>query len=75
MPDNGELTQLAETYAIQVRELSNAAAALGMRIAACKEIEENIREVERLRTLADQARENLLGALESFKSRNSAAAG
>ena len=64
---------LAETYSIRVRELSDAVATLGRRIAAGEQIGENIREVERLRVLVDQANENLLSALESPKSQTSAA--
>ena len=72
---NRELNETCPNYAIRVRELSDAAATLGRRIAAGEQIERNIRAVKQLRALADQAREDLLGALESFKSRNSAAAG
>jgi hypothetical protein len=67
------LANLAETYAIRARELSDAAAILGRRITAGEQIGENIREVERLRVLVDQANENLLSALESPKSQTSAA--
>ena len=73
LPDRKELKKLAEAYAIQARELSDAAATLGRRIAAGEQIQENIREVKRLRALADQASENLLDAVESPQSRNSAA--
>ena len=69
-PDSGshpELTNLAESYAIRIRELSDAVATLGRRIAAREQIEENIREVKRLKTLADQAGEELFGVLESPK--------
>ena len=73
MGDDLELTNLAETYAIQVRELSDAVATLGRRIAAGEQIGENIREIKQLRALVEQAGENLLGALESPKSRMYAA--
>ena len=73
MGDDLELTNLAETYAIRVRELSDAVATLGRRIAAGEHIGENIIDVKRLRALAEQAAENLLDGLESPKSRISAA--
>ena len=68
-----KLSKLAETYATRVRELSDAVAKLGRRIAAREQINEDIRNVRRLRALAEQASENLLGALESPQSRTSAA--
>ena len=68
-----ELKNLAETYAMRVRELSDAVATLGRKIAAGEQIGKNISEVKRLQALADQASENLLVALESPKSRTSAA--
>ena len=68
-----ELTHLAETYAIRVREFSDAVATLGRRIAARKQIGENLTEVERLKGLVEQASEELLDALESPESRFSAA--
>jgi hypothetical protein len=64
---------LAETYSIRVRELSDAVATLGRRIAAGEQIGENLREVKRLRALADQASENLLNATELPKAHTSAA--
>ena len=64
MSGGEELKNLSETYAIRVRELSDAAATLGRRIAAGEQIGENIREIKQLRALAEQAAENLLGALE-----------
>ena len=70
---HAELASLAATCAIRVRELSDAVATLGREIAARREIEETIIEVKRLRTLAQQASEDLLGALESPKSRVTAA--
>jgi hypothetical protein len=76
-PDSGcnqtELPKLAEIYAIQVRQLSDAVATLGRRIAAGEEIGENIKEVERLQALADQACANLLGALQSPESQTTSA--
>ena len=70
---HAELVSLAATCAIRVRELSDAVATLGRQIAAQREIEETIIEVKRLRTLAQQASEDLLDALESSKSRVTAA--
>ena len=67
------LTNLAENYAIRVRELSDSVATLGRRIAARQQIGENLTEVERLKGLVEQASEELLGALESPESRISAA--
>jgi hypothetical protein len=67
------LTSLAEIYAIRVRELSDAAATLGRRIAAGEEIKNSVIEILRRRALAEQASENLLNALELPKSRISVA--
>ena len=70
---NRELNETRPNYAIRVRELSDAAATLGRRIAAGEQIERNIRAVKQLRALADQAGDNLLGTMESAKSRTPAA--
>ena len=61
------MTNLVETYAIRTRELSDAVATLGRRIAAGEQIGESIIKVKRLRALADQASEHLLGVVESRK--------
>ena len=69
MSRNANFTKLAETYAIRARELSDAAATLGRRIAAGAQIKENIEEVKRLRALSEQASENFLEALQLLKPR------
>jgi hypothetical protein len=69
LPHQKKLKGLAETYAIRVREYSDAVATLGRLIAARQQVKENIVEVERFRALAEQAREDLFGALESPESR------
>ena len=68
-----ELTYLAETYAIRVRELSDAVAIMGRLIAARQKIGENITEVKRLKALVEQASEELFGGLESRDNRRRAA--
>ena len=68
-----ELRHLGETYAIRERELSDAVAMLGIRIAAGEDFYENIMEVTRLRILAQEASDELLAAIEPRKARASAA--
>ena len=68
-----ELKQLGETYAICERELSDAVATLGLRIAAGEDFHETILEVKRLRVLAQQASDELLAAIEPARTQACAA--
>jgi hypothetical protein len=68
-----ELKKLAEMYAIRVRQLSDAVAILGRRITAGHPIETSVMKVKRLQSLAEKASEELMSALESADSGNSAA--
>ena len=68
-----ELKQLAETYAIRARELSDAVAALGLHVAAGKRFDRDITEIQRLRLLAEEAHQDLLGVLDSPKATAAAA--
>jgi hypothetical protein len=67
------LKQLAETYAIQARELSDAVAVLGLNIAAGKQFDDDMTEIQRLRVLAEQACQDLLGVLGPPKTKAAAA--
>lgn len=50
-----ELKQLVEVYAVRTRQLSDAIAVLGGHVAAGSHIGEVMREIKRVRDLADQA--------------------
>ena len=70
-----ELRQLAETYALQVRKLSEAVANLGRNMATELPFQDTVREIKKIHMHCMRAGEELFAAVEPMKARSTSVAG